>query len=865
MQPTQPANPKAYRLPTHALPRQYDIALDARLASPEFRGHLSIHLDIAAPCSTVELHARALTISDARLNAHGQSLIGTVTLDEERELATITLGQSIQPGTATLDLDFTGKVSDGLEGLYLAADGPYQMLTTQCEATGARAIFPCFDEPAFKARFAWQVTTTPEMMVLTNGAQISATPSADGSAKTWTFAPTKPMSSYLVALCIGDIANTRELVIEGVPLRILAMTGKEQMGEFALDYTARLLPWYNDYFAIPYHFGKLDQIGVPAFAAGAMENAGLIISREEVVLVDPKTASRRQEALVAVVTAHEFAHMWFGDLVTMRWWDDLWLNEAFASWMSYHAVDALSPEYHVWDESQNRKNQALRTDAMANTHPIYNPVETPAGINENFDEITYEKGCTVLRMLQSYLGDTAFRDGLRTYLREFTEGNASGSDLWRHLQAASNEPVTQITESWIMQGGHPLVRVEIEWSGGDARLRLSQRRFFSSPTAGEGNDQLWSAPVFVRYEDDAGVHETRYLLTERSATFPLPVTGTLAWLYANAHDIGFYRPQLDTPLQNALLKHLDRLDASEQMGLLRDQRALVESGAQPITAHLQTLDALSASNDYRVIGQIVDQLGMLERFLEEAGDAQALAGFRAWVGKAFRGKLAAFGFEPREGESPDEAAARARIVTAMTRLAHDQEAIAQARQWAAREAENPASVDPNLAPVVVGASAQFGDAAVFDRYLSIYQQRKEAGAAPNEVDRYLASFGRFQQPELAARALKLLDEGTIQLPNWLDVLVPLTIEPRTQAVGWAFLKAHWNFIAERAGFFVPPLVSFTGQLSPSLRGDIVAFLDAHLHGEFSVPYARALEQIDQTAELQARTRADLTAWFKSRA
>ena len=864
MNPTQQANPKAYRLPTHALPRHYEIALDARLGSPEFRGQLRIQLDIVAPTASIELHARHIQFEDARLTIGDRALTGAVTLDADRELATIAFGETIQPGQATLDIAYVGAISDGLEGLYLAAEGPYQMLTTQCEPTGARAILPCFDEPAFKARFTWRVSTTPEMVVLTNSPLEATAESADG-ARTWTFATTKPMSSYLIALCVGDLASTRELTVNDTPLRIYALAGKEQMGEFALDYTARLLPWYDDYFAIPYHFGKLDQIGVPSFGAGAMENAGLIISREEVVLMDPKTGSRRQEALIATVTAHEFAHMWFGDLVTMRWWDDLWLNEAFASWMAYHVVDVLSPEYNIWDEAQSLKNQALITDSLANTHSIYNPVETTAGITENFDEITYDKGCAVLRMLNSYLGDTAFRDGLRTYMREFAESNAAGADLWRHLQTASNEPVAQITESWILQGGHPLVKVTIEWAGGHATLRLSQSRFYSSPGAGQGNTQLWSVPVFVRYEDDAGVHETRYLLSEREATFPLPVTGMLAWLYANAHDIGFYRPQLDAALQKALVSHLDRLEPGEQMALLRDQWALVSSGAQTITAYLEVVDALSASDDYRVIGAVVEATATAERFLEEAGDTRALTGFRAWVAKAFRGKLATFGFEPREGESQDEAVARGRVVSAMTRFAHDQDAIAKAREYAAREAEDPTSIDPNLAPVVIGATAQFGDAADFDRYLGIFKRRKDSAGSPVEVERYLNSFGRFQQPELAQRALGLLDDGTIQLQSWPNVISPLTRDPRTQTISWEFLKAHWDFIAERAGFFVPPLVAFTGQLSPSLRGDLVAFMDEHLHGEYAVPYARALEQMDQTAELKARIQGGLIAWFQGHA
>jgi puromycin-sensitive aminopeptidase len=855
-------NPKAYRLPTSVLPRQYDIAIAARLGTEEFGGRVAIQLEVAAPTAAIELHARDLQVTDAQLTAQGQTLPGVVTLDADREIAIIQFAEPLPIGPATLALAFAGKISSSLEGLFLSKDGADELLCTQCEATGARAVFPCFDEPTFKARFAWQVTTAPDAVVLTNGSLISNAATADGSAALWTFAPTKPISSYLLAMTIGDLASTPERIVNGVPLRIWALKGKEHLGQFALDYTARLLPYCEDYFAAPYHFAKLDQVGVPAFEAGAMENAGLIVSQQIALLLDPQTASVRQEILVAGVIAHEFAHMWFGDLVTMQWWDDLWLNEAFASWMSYHAVDALSPDYHVWDEVQSGFDRALETDALASTHPIYNLVETPRAILENFDDITYQKGGAVLRMVHDFLGDDAFRAGLRTYMREFAENNATGADLWRHLQQASHLPVGQMMESWVLQPGHPLITVALESSGAETRLRLSQRRIFSGAQAPD-SDQRWLVPLVIRYEDGAGVHETSYLLSERSMSFPLSVTGDLLWCYANAGEVGFYRQQLDPALLIRLLTHLDRLTAAEQKGLLRDQWALVANGGQPISAYLDVLGALARSDDQTLIRQIVtDHLRRVENLLEATGDEQALAGFRSWVDGLFTPIMAALGFEPRAGESADTAQLRAHVLDAMTRYAHDPQAIEQARQWQEREAADPASVDPNLAPVFVGATAQFGDASTYERYMSIYQRRKEGGFTPQQVERYMGVFARFQQPELVARTFELLQSDFFSFQGLTQVAAAMLVEPRTQVAAWEFLKRFWPYIEQLAPAVMPFAVQLSGNLPVSLRADVVAFWDANLHGEFAGPYARALEQIDQNADIQARTKDDLIAYFR---
>ena len=857
-------NSKAYRLPRNVLPRQYDVALEANPDMDTVRGRVAMQVEVVEPTAKVELNAVGLELLDAHISANGYALPGAVTLDAEHELATIQFERELPVGLATLDIAFQRPVSNSLEGLYLAKDADGVMLATQCEPTAARQIFPCFDEPTFKARFAYTITTAPNLTVLTNGRLISATASADGSAKTWTFAATKPMSSYLVAIIIGDIASTREDVVRGVPLRIWALRGKERMGEFALEYTARLLPFYEEYFGTPYHFEKLDQIGVPAFAAGAMENAGLITYRQTALLMEPASASWEAEKWIAAVIAHEFAHMWFGDLVTMRWWDDLWLNEAFASWLSYHAVHTLTPDYNIWDEVQRSKDHVMEVDSLASSHAIYSPVETPADAMELFDEITYEKGCAVLRMLHNFLGDETFKKGLQGYLREFAEGNAAGGDLWRNLQQASNEPVSQIMESWILQAGHPIVSVAAEGAGGDTRLRLSQRRFFASESAmREANDQLWSVPLVIRYQDDAGVHETRALLSEREATLPLQVTGTLAWCYANAGDVGCFRLQPDAALLRGLLAHITHLSIPEQIGLLRDQWALVQNGSQSITPFLDVVATMAQSDDYRVLRAVTGHLRTLEDYLEDAGDAEALAGFRAWTKRAFAGKLAVLGFEPLAGESRNEEQSRVSVISAMTRFAQDPDTIVQAKQWAAREAENPNAVDANLAPVFVNSAARFGDASTFDRHVALYRQRKAAGGVPEQAERYLGTFPLFKQPELVARTLGLVDDGTVATENWGPLLGQMLVQRHAQDAAWQYVKAHWKDIEERLTFFVPVAVAYTGNLPISYKDDVTAFFTANLHGQFQNSLARAVAQMEQTAEVKARTRDELVAWFRT--
>ena len=853
-------NPKAYRLPTHVLPRRYDIDIDTRLGREEFGGNVAIQVEIKEACEAIELHARDLKITSSCLKTTAKELKGKVEPNTESEMVAIEFEETIPVGPATLNLAFEGKVSVGLEGLYLAQDGPEKCLCTQCEETDARAIFPCFDEPTFKAQFAWKVTTAPDATVLANGPLVSCTDSTDGKSKTWQFAPTKPMSSYLVALVIGDISGTPEEVVNGTPIRVWAMTGKEQMGQFAHEYTKRLLPWFEDYFGVPYHFDKYDQAAVPGFAAGAMENSGLVTFRQQYLLMNPQTVSWQAEKAIAHVVAHEFAHMWFGNLVTMKWWDDLWLNESFAEWVSYKAVNALSPDYKLWNDFQAGKNSALVSDALESTHPIYSHVETAAEIAELFDNITYEKGCAVMRMLENFLGEDAFRDGLRTYMKEFGEGNAAGADLWRHLQNAAGQPVTDIMESWVNQEGYPVLKLTLDGS----TLKVSQQRFFSSPTASGERGQLWHVPLVVRYEDDNGIHETRTLLPEREGTVELKAKGAIKWCYANSDEIGFYRQNPDAMLLKGVLANLEKLTPLEQMGLLSDQWALVRNGTNKINGVLDALTAIAKVDEYSVLRSVVGRLHGIEELLESAGDQVALEKFRAWVKDSFQARLDRLGYEPKDEESQNNAQSRSTLIDAMVTLAQDESAIKKATEWADKEAEDSKSVDGNLAGTFVSAAAQFGDKERFEKYVKTYESRREAGHSPQETGRYLNSLPNFRKPDLVKKVFKLLDDEVLPQESRGPLLRMMLGERHSQEEAWEYLKKNWVPLRSLGDMWTNFLVEGTGNLPASKRADMVAFYDKTLNGLAEKSYARALEILDQQEEFKARTKDDLVGWFKSR-
>ncbi|MCC7382437.1 MAG: M1 family metallopeptidase [Deltaproteobacteria bacterium] len=862
---------RAYRLGSHVRPTHYRVELAADPERSDFDGRVVIELEIDRETRVIELHGRELKVSDASFVAGGERRALQVSLDPDRQLVRFEADGPLSAGTGRIEARFAGQLSASMHGIYLATDGSARAICTQCEATDARAIYPCFDEPAFKAPISWTLKTRHGLVALANGPLRDT--QREGGVAISHFHPTKPVSSYLAAVTIGELESSPERTVNGIPLRVWGTRGKVGQTGFALDFTAKLLPWYESYFGVPYPFAKYDQVAVPGFDAGAMENVGLVLFRQNLLLMDAGTASWRQEKVIAKVIAHEFAHMWFGNLVTMQWWDDLWLNEAFAEWMAHKAVDAMTPDYRVWEDFQDDKNRALADDALPATHPIWTAVETPEQALEMFDVITYQKGCAVMRMLESFLGESAFREGLRSYMKAYAYKNAAGPDLWRELERSSGEPVSHLMQSWISVSGFPLVSVALTDAGGRPAIKLEQQRFFSSAArAKEESPELWDVPVVARFEDDEGVKEHRFILASRAGVEALPAIGRVRWCYPNAGEIGFYRMRLSAPLGDALLTDgLGKLSAVEQMGLLEDQWALVKSANGTIEEFLRVLDALASPRaggpapitDHNVLRAVADRLGTLEHLLEDSGDLGALDGFRAWVRSQLSSDLAALGIKPRAGESQNDIQRRAVLIHAVGKIGRDPATCDAAVAAAQDERHDPRSVDPNLAGTFLAITAMLGDEVRFERWLETYRARKESGAPPQITLRYLYTFAEFRPPALVARTLRLIEDGTIPQEATAAVLSQLLGLRHAQLAAWTHLTTGWEALKKRVGDMgVSRVVEAVGALPFARRAEIVRFFDQHPPAGAERALSRALERMDEREELRSRITPSLSARFR---
>ena len=865
---------RAYRLPKHVIPISYHIDLSTDPSRSDFDGTVEILMEIKQPTSILDLHSRGLQVSSALVGATAAAQVepavataelapAQVAYQPERQTLTLTLAEPLPVGLARARLQFAGMLSPSMHGLYLGTDGTHRAICSQCEATDARGIFPCFDEPEFKASLKWTLRTGPEGLALANGPL--QTHHAHSTGQQFEFAATKPVASYLAAVVVGDFESCPEESVNGIPLRVFAAKGKVGQTAYAQDFTKRLLPYYEHYFDFAFPFAKYDQVAVPGFDAGAMENIGLVLFRQNLLLMDPGTASWHQEKLIAKVIAHEFAHMWFGNLVTMRWWDDLWLNEAFAEWMAHKACHAIAPSYEVWNDFIEDKSRVLFDDALRSTHSIWTPVQTPDEAIEMFDSITYQKGCAVMRQLENFLGEEAFRSGLRAYMKEFQFGNAQGADLWRALEAASLQPVSTLMHSWVAQPGYPLVDVSLVQPTHDlAQLKLSQQRFFNEPGV-ESSDQLWNIPIVVRFEDSEGQKTHRFIFKDKTHTERLPAVGPVKWAYANSDEIGFYRQRIDAPTLALLLKHgLSHLSAVEKVGLLEDRWALTRAGSVSITSFLEVLRAYAGVVEHNVVRVLLERLDALDLIIKDAGDRLARVKLRTLVTDLFHKPLAEVGLEPKPGEPQNDVQRRALYISAMANLARHPEVIREVEGHAARELADPRAVDPNLAGVLVSVAAKFGDDLRHDTWVRTFQARKAEGRTPQEVSRYLHTLSMFRSPTATERTLNLIDEGHIPQEAIASLMMQLLSGRHGQEAAWSYVKSRWDGLRERVGDMgLSRVVEAVGRLRGTHREDIVRFFKQNPPTGAERALSRALERLDQAEDLRKRITDDLLKYLAS--
>jgi len=546
--------------------------------------------------------------------------------------------------------------------------------------------------------------------------------------------------------------------------------------------------------------------------------------------------------------------------VTMAWWDDLWLNEAFAEWMAHRAADALRPDLDVWARFRQRATGAMATDALAQTHAIYTPVRSPAEASELFDAITYGKGSAVLRMLHAYLGDRTFRDGLRSYMRAFRLRNARGADLWRHLGQASGQDVASIMQDWITQPGHPVVSARVD----GPTVVLSQERAVSSPLAAAAATR-WRIPLVLRYEDDAGVHELPHLLRGKTGKVRLPLQGRLRWLWPNAGDVGFVRSDVAPGLRDGLARAAPSLAPAERVALLRDAWAQLRAGRMGAEEMLSWLDSLlDPDAPYEVLQHQVAVLRELERILETAAP-EALPRLRAFVAQAFLPGWRAVGPTPAPSDTPQARLRRAALLRAVAGIGRDPGAVAVARKVAAAERKGPGKVDANLSGTAVAVEAVLGDAQTLATHVATFQARRDANASPQDTERYLYVLAAFRAPELVERVLGLCKEGTIA-PQAVGPLVrAMLTEPHAQRQAWAWVKGNWGFVQERLGdAWVANLVEASGELPADLGDDMRAFWTASLKGRAAQAFGRGEEKLRERAELVARFAPKLDAWLASK-
>ena len=854
-------------LPETARPSKYRIKLQPDLKNFTFDGEQSVDLLILEATSTIVLNSIDLEISNTTLHANGTTLTSkSVTIDKDAETATLDFGETIQPGDARLEMVFTGELNDKLMGFYrseyTSQDGETRYLaTTQFEPTDARRAFPCWDEPAKKATFEVTLVFSDEYQAVSNTPVVEEAVPGPG-LKSVRFAETPIMSTYLLVFIVGNLTSIEERAAGGTTVGVWTTPGKEDQASFALDTSVKLLSYFNEYFGIPYPLPKLDHIAIPDFAAGAMENWGAVTYRETALLVDPDNSSAGTRQRVAEVIAHEMAHMWFGDLVTMEWWDDLWLNESFASWMGNKAVDWLFPEWEMWTQFVNMDtNRALSLDGLKNSHPIEQAVKNPAEVSQLFDAISYSKGASVIRMLENFLGEESFRKGLNRYLSSHMYDNARTEDLWSALETESGRPVTAIMDSWVKQMGYPVLQVESDRTGGQTTLSVTQERFVYDRLLGDSgpdsdsDNEVWRVPVSA----SQGSEESAVTVMDgRQTQIDVPGSGD-GWVKLNPLQTGFFRVNYSTEDWQRLVPAIESLElhATDRLGVQNDAYALSRAGLLPVTQFLSLAQAYKNEDDASVWSDLASNLRDIEQLISDEAIHPAYQGFaREIFGPAAR----KIGWEPKSGEGHLDALLRSTVLSQAGSY-HDPDVTAQASERFQKYLQDRETLAPNLRGVVFALAAQSGGKDVYDQ---IWGLEGETDLAEEKI-RLLMSLTRFQQPELLNSTLADSLSAKVRSQDSITLVAGVAANPKGRDLAWEFVKDNWAEFDRRyggGGFGLMRLVSICSHFNSQEKADEVdSFFAEHPAPAAERTIRQALERVRLNIKWLEQNRQELTDWF----
>jgi alanyl aminopeptidase len=832
------------RLPTDVVPSFEAIHLNLDAAKLDYTGTVEVTLETKVPRKDIVFHAQDMTLTSVRLvPAKGAAWVLKTEAGKDG-MMTATATKTIPPGRYHLLIDFSNDFDKRATSLYRLETGGNAYTFTQFEATDARYAFPCWDEPAFK--FPYQITlTVPAAHQAVTNTPIEKETVKDGQ-KTVVFQKTKPLPSYLLCIATGPL----EFVpIPGlsIPGRVVVPKGETALAATAVSLTPPVLAALEKWFGRPYPYEKLDLIAVPEFSPGAMENPGAITYGDQYLLFDSKTLSTAQKRRFAYFTAHELAHMWFGDLVTMKWWDDLWLNESFADWMGYKITDEVLPELNVKSDALSQVETAMGLDGQLSTHAIRQPIETMANLFQSADELAYKKGEATIGMFEQWMGPDTFRKGVLQYLKAHEYGNATAKDLWDALSAASGRDVTTPMSTFLDQAGIPLVRAEIL---PDGKVRLTQKRYLYYG-ATEPKPTFWQIPVILKYSDGAATKTYSVLLKDPSMDVTIPDLGGKrpAWVYPNGGASGYYRWSLDSAgLQTVAQAASTSLEPLERLSFIQNTGALL--GAGEIHGDQYMALVASFSNDPRpdVIGALAPAVGRVKNIFVKPGMEPQ---FAAYVRRVFGPCAKRITYDRAPGEAEAISLLRPTILGWMAEEGQDPDALARAESMAKSFLDGSGTVDPSLVMGAVRLSALRGDQALYDRY----RKRFEDAKVPTERTMFLQALGSFRDPKIRAEALDYAVTGPLRPQELFTIPQSMLGNPAYQEDVFTWLTKNYDVIVKR----IPPVYSvYLPYLGMSCEEDrltrLQAFFSAPEHSPEGTDkeVARVMEMGKDCSDLRGR-------------
>jgi len=840
------------QLPRTVRPTHYDIAVVPDAHALRFDGHVAIAVDVFAPTQSITLNAVDMTFAKTTLAGAGRKpLMPKVVIDKEAQTATFSFDQPLAPGRYTLATDYTGKIGTQANGLfaidYDTKAGKKRALYTQFENSDARKFVPSWDEPNHKATFTLTATVPSNQMAVSN-MPVTETKDLGNGTRRVTFGQSPKMSTYLLFFSLGDFerATTK---LGDTEVGVVTQSGLIEQAKFAMESSVDVLREYNDYFGVKFPLPKLDNVASPGTGQffGAMENWGAIFTFEHTLLLDPAFSTQSDKQRVYSVAAHEIAHQWFGDLVTMSWWDDLWLNEGFATWMAGRTTAKLHPEWNTRLNAVDGRESAMSRDAVVSTHPVVQHVETVEQASQAFDTITYQKGGAVIRMLEGFVGENAWRQGVRSYMNAHAYGNTVSDDLWLEVQAAAGKPILDIAHDFTLQPGVPLIRVEsASCESGATKVQLTQGEFTKDRP--DKTPLKWRVPVIAQ----AGGEPVRSVV-EGTATLSVPGCGPLV---VNAGQSGYYRTLYAQPQFDAIRNGFAKLAPIDQLGLMGDAWALGMAGLRPATDYLELASATPIDADSKVWGGIAGQLTSLDDYYR--GDAPRQKKFRAFAIGTLAPVFQRVGWEAKPGEADPVTVLRTQLIDVLSSLG-DPAVINEARRRYAASATDPAAMPAALRKTILGVVALHADAQTWDRL----HASAKAETTPLMKDEYYALLSSVGDPALAQRALDVTlttEPGETNSARMIAI-----VSSHHPELGFDYAVAHREQVNTKVDTtslsrYYPRLAS--NSLDPATVGKLKAFADKYIAASSRRATDTAIANIEYRMKVRNERMPAIDAWLQ---